>query len=64
VLLPQQNKKDLVEIPRQVKRDLKFVFVSRMDEVLPVALLEEPGVARPDHGLGTQARRTAQNRAR
>jgi ATP-dependent Lon protease len=64
VLLPQQNKKDLVEIPRQVKRDLKFIFVSRMDEVLPVALLEEPGVARPDHGLGTQARRTAKNRAR
>ena len=41
VLLPQQNKKDMVEIPKQVKRDLKFVFVSRMDEVLPVALLPE-----------------------
>ena len=31
----------MVEIPRQVKRDLKFVFVSRMDEVLPIALLPE-----------------------
>jgi ATP-dependent Lon protease len=41
VLLPKQNKKDLVEIPKRVRRDLKFVFVERMDEVLPVALLPE-----------------------
>ena len=62
VLLPQQNKKDLVEIPRQIKRDLKFIFVSRMDEVLPVALLDESGVAWSDHGLGAQGPRTAKNR--
>ncbi|MGD2206380.1 MAG: endopeptidase La [Anaerolineae bacterium] len=41
VLLPRQNKKDMVEIPKKVKRDLKFIFVERMDEVLPVALLPE-----------------------
>jgi ATP-dependent Lon protease len=41
VLLPTQNKKDMVEIPKRVRRDLKFVFVDRMDEVLPVALLPE-----------------------
>jgi ATP-dependent Lon protease len=41
VLLPKQNKKDMVEIPRRVRRDLKFVFVDRMEEVLPVALLPE-----------------------
>ena len=41
ILLPKQNKKDMVEIPRRVKRDLTFVFVDRMDEVLPVALLPE-----------------------
>jgi ATP-dependent Lon protease len=44
VLLPKQNKKDMVEIPKRVKRDLKFVFVDRMDEVLPVALLPEVAV--------------------
>jgi len=43
VLLPKQNKKDMVEIPKRVKRDLKFIFVDRMDEVLPVALLPEVG---------------------
>jgi ATP-dependent Lon protease len=31
----------MVEIPTRVKRDLKFIFVDRMDEVLPVALLPE-----------------------
>jgi ATP-dependent Lon protease len=41
VLLPKQNKKDMVEIPKRVKRDLKFVFVDRMEDVLPVALLPE-----------------------
>ena len=42
VLIPMRTKKDLAEIPRQVKRDLNFVFVNRMDEVLPVALVEQP----------------------
>jgi ATP-dependent Lon protease len=43
VLLPKRNRKDMVEIPKRVRRDLKFVFVDRMDEVLPVALLPETG---------------------
>jgi ATP-dependent Lon protease len=47
VLLPKQNKKDLVEIPKRVRRDLKFVFVERMDEVLLVALLPEGLTAKP-----------------
>jgi len=47
VLLPSQNRKDMVEIPKRVKRDLKFVFVERMDEVLPVALLPEGTPSRP-----------------
>jgi ATP-dependent Lon protease len=48
VLLPKQNKKDMVEIPKKVRRDLKFVFVDRMEEVLPVALLPEGGGSRPN----------------
>ena len=38
VLLPKENKKDLEDVPKEVKKDLKFVFVSHMDEVLDVAL--------------------------
>ena len=38
VILPKDNKKDLEEIPQYVLKDLKFVFVSHMDEVIKVAL--------------------------
>ena len=38
VILPKDNKKDLEEIPAKVKKDIKFVFVSHMDEVLKIAL--------------------------
>jgi ATP-dependent Lon protease len=42
VIIPEANKKDLVEIPKNVKRRLKFVPVSDMDEVLNEALLQSP----------------------
>lgn len=38
VVLPKDNKKDLEDVPNKVKRDIKFVFVEHMDEVLNVAL--------------------------
>jgi ATP-dependent Lon protease len=38
VILPKDNKKDLEEIPDSVKHDLKFHFVSELDDVLPLAL--------------------------
>jgi ATP-dependent Lon protease len=41
VILPKDNKKDLEDIPSYVLKDLKFVFVSHMDEVLKVALVEK-----------------------
>ncbi len=39
VILPCDNEKDLVEIPEHIKKDLKFAFVSNMDEVFKVALV-------------------------
>jgi ATP-dependent Lon protease len=38
VILPERNIKDLIDIPRKVKTDLKIIPVSHMDEVLLVAL--------------------------
>ncbi len=38
VILPKDNEKDLEDIPKNVRKDLKFVFVEHMDEVLKVAL--------------------------
>ena len=34
IIIPEKNKKDLAEIPRQLKRKLKFIPVKQMDEVL------------------------------
>jgi len=42
VILPEANKKDLVEIPKNIKRRLKFVPVQEMDEVLKEALVRPP----------------------
>ena len=42
VLIPEDNAKDLAEIPANVKNALEIVPVSRMDEVLKHALVREP----------------------
>jgi ATP-dependent Lon protease len=38
VIIPEKNKKDLAEIPSNVKRKLTFLPVSHLDEVLRIAL--------------------------
>ncbi len=40
VIARDEHRRDLVEIPAKVRRDLDFVFVRRMEEVLETALLE------------------------
>lgn len=43
VILPKDNKKDLLEdVPEKVRKDIKFVFVDGLDEVLAVALKSWP----------------------
>jgi ATP-dependent Lon protease len=39
VIIPQRNKKDLVEIPAEVRRQIKFVPVKSVDDVLKAALV-------------------------
>lgn len=41
VILPAENKKDLEDIPKNVRSDLEFVFVKHMDEVLEMALAKK-----------------------
>ncbi len=38
IILPEKNKKDLTEIPANVRRKIKFVPVSSMDEVLSISI--------------------------
>ncbi len=42
VLIPEENVKDLAEIPETIKNALEIIPVSRMDEVLKVALVRMP----------------------
>ena len=42
VLVPERNKADLDEVPTEVKDELEFVFVSKMEQVLEAALEEMP----------------------
>jgi ATP-dependent Lon protease len=38
LILPKQNEKDMEEIPEEIKKKVKFVFVDTVDEVLELAL--------------------------
>ncbi len=41
IILPKDNKKDLEDIPEYVVKDLNFVFVDHMDQVLKVAFKDK-----------------------
>jgi ATP-dependent Lon protease len=41
VVFPEKNRKDLAEIPKNIKRKLKFIPVTNMDQVLGYALLKK-----------------------
>jgi ATP-dependent Lon protease len=41
VILPERNVADLEEVPQEIKNELEFVSVSKMDDVLESAL-DEP----------------------
>jgi len=53
IILPERNKKDLPDIPEDVRDKIVIHFVSRMDEVLLHALdhSEDPPITSPEVGL-------------
>jgi len=42
VILPEKNMKDLVDLPKQAKAELKIIPVKHMDDVLGIALASHP----------------------
>jgi len=38
IILPKENKRNLVKVPKKIKKDFKFHFVESLDEVLDIAL--------------------------
>jgi ATP-dependent Lon protease len=45
IILPKENQKDLRELPDDVRAELEFVFVERIEEVLAAALPDLPAKA-------------------
>jgi ATP-dependent Lon protease len=41
IILPKRNEKDMEEIPDDVKKYLDFKFLTRMEEVIPIAFAEK-----------------------
>ncbi len=57
VILPKENEKDLHEIPANVRKKLRFVFVEHMDQVLDEALGQGvglPAIAPPPQPMRRQ----------
>ncbi|MCM2282440.1 MAG: endopeptidase La [Bdellovibrionaceae bacterium] len=50
VILPLQNQKDITDIPEEFRKNLTFVFVEHLDEVLQMALEEKLGRSRKTGG--------------
>jgi ATP-dependent Lon protease len=46
IVLPEANRKNLDDVPRSLRRDLRFVFVSDIQEVFAAALLERGDAGR------------------
>ncbi len=49
IIIPDQNKKDLVEIPKEIREKMKFFPVKDMDEVVAIALGAGAGVGSNGH---------------
>lgn len=58
IVLPKDNKKDMEDIPENVKKEIKFTFVSRIDEVLKEALQKWPIIELKEKDLRIPARPT------
>ena len=59
VIAPKLNEQDIEDIPEHLRKDLEFIFVERIEQVLEQAL--EPETGRPN---GAARRRAAEREAR
>lgn len=49
VLIPKKNWKDLVDVPKRVREDVRILPVEHMDQVLQIALVEDSSARREDN---------------
>jgi ATP-dependent Lon protease len=64
VLIPKRNERDLVDVPEDVRQQLRIVPVETMDEVLSEALIDAPRSAARMKAERAQRQKTAVRRSR
>lgn len=62
VLLPKRNEQDLEEIPEEIRRELEFVFLETIDDMLGVVFGEEPKQSRAPRGKKKASSRKTSSR--
>ncbi len=55
VIIPEENAKELAEIPDEVKNKLEIVPVSQMDDVLKIAFVKQPEAIEWDEKAAAEA---------
>ena len=56
VLIPKDNEKDLVDMPKEIVKEMKITPVERMEEVIAVALTGKPTPLTPEEIEADQRR--------
>jgi len=54
VIIPGRNEKDMMNIPKKVQRDLKFIFADRVDDAINAALAVPPPTPEPTEPTSTE----------
>jgi len=62
IIMPKRNEKDLVEVPENAKKELKFIFVEKVEEMLPVVFDKKEPVTKKIKKSSQQKARSAQGK--
>ncbi len=63
VILPLDNERDLTDVPKFIRKDLRFVLAEHLDEVLREALVKPLHALRPAHLVSPQGTSALKERA-
>ena len=58
IIMPKRNEKDLVEVPENAKKEMKFIFVEKVEEMLPAVFgKKEPAAKKIEKSMPQKARK-------
>jgi ATP-dependent Lon protease len=66
IIIPERNKKDLEDIPKDIRKKLKFIPVKHMDEVLDIVFKKKRKASpkKPAQKAKSGAKKTKKSQAR